>query len=204
MDKGRRARVGIRAALAVAALALGASAAPSGGRGGGGAVQPPDRNLLSQAASVTADFNVGGGTAPNVPYEILAGGAGDFTATPQTSFYVPIFFADDAPPLSVPNFPGNLKSADATTDYLIDAIDEFAGVNDVVATYIEVDGKVTVLGNPYTVGVDAPSLADGGRHYIVSAVFLSPLSPGTHTIGIGAVLSDGTQIGPPGYTVTVK
>lgn len=203
MDKGRRMRWGIRALVAVTMLTMCATAAP-GGKNAPGTVQPPDRNLLSQAASATADFNVGGGTAPAVPYEILAGGAGDYTATPQTSFYVPIFFADDAPPLSVPGFPSNLKSADATTDYLIDAIDDFAGVNDVVATYIEVDGNVTVLGNPYTVGVDAPSLADGGTHYIVSAAFLSPLSPGTHTIGIGAVLSDGTQIGPPGYTVTVK
>lgn len=202
MDMGRRTRWGVRVLGMVTMLTMCASAAPSGGRGG--VVQPPDRAMLSEAASVTADYNVGGGTAPNVPYEILAGGAGDYTASPRTSFYVPIFFADDAPPLAVPGFPRNLKSADAVTDYLIDAIDAFAGVNDVVATYVEVDGNVTVLGNPYTVGVDAPSLSDGGNHYIVSAVFLSPLPPGTHTIGIGAVLSDGTQIGPPGYTVTVK
>lgn len=203
MDTGRRVRWGVRALGVVTMLTMCATAAP-GGKNATGTVQPPDRNLLTQAARVTADFNVGGGAAPNVRYEILASGAGDYTATPQTSFYVPVFFADDAPPLAVPGFPTNLKSADATTDYLIDAIDDFAGVNDVVATYIEVDGSVTVLGNPYTVGVDSSALPDGGSHYIVSGAFLSPLTSGTHTIGIGAILSDGTQLGPPGYTVTVK
>ncbi|HWE92753.1 MAG TPA: hypothetical protein VG269_02160 [Tepidisphaeraceae bacterium] len=204
MEQGKVFRFGVRTAMAMAMLAVCASGAPSQGIKGGD-VLPPDQSMLSAAAGATAVFNSGGSSLPAVQYQILAGGAGDYTVNAGTLLYVPIFFADDSPPMAVPGFPRNLNDKHAVADYLIASIDAFAGVNDVVATFVEVDGQTTILGNQYTVGVTTPSLPDGGgTHYIVSGVFLAPLPPGTHTVGVGAVLSDGTPIGPPGYTVTVK
>jgi hypothetical protein len=51
---------------------------------------------------------------------------------------------------------------------------------------VVVDGEVTSLGPEYVVGTETPVLGTGGDRYTTAAVFLTPLSPGTHTVTIRA------------------
>jgi hypothetical protein len=64
---------------------------------------------------------------------------------------------------------------------------------------ITVDGKTTSIerGSGYIVGVEVARLADGeGTHYIPTAVFLTPLTKGTHTVTIRARF-EGAGLGFP-------
>jgi len=156
---------------------------------------------LADAAHATAVYNTGGTTLPHLPFQLVNGTA---TVEAGKPLYVPVFFADDSPPIAVLPFPNDIDDEDVAADYLIQSIDAFIGLTDVAATFIEVDGKVTILSDEYTVGVKSEPLADGGgTHYIVSGVFLAPLKSGVHKIAVGAVLTDGTNVGPPAYTITV-
>jgi hypothetical protein len=74
------------------------------------------------------------------------------------------------------------------------------------ALIVVVDGKVTVLDDCYVNGTKTPPLQDGppaGTNYIVSAAYLSPLSPGTHTVSIGGII-DGEPVEFITNTVTVS
>jgi hypothetical protein len=103
-------------------------------------------------------------------------------------FYLPVWGADDSPPVAEP-FP--TTPADVTR-YWYDPVrlgGEFT---------IRIDSKVTNLGpqNPlYAVGpVTTPSLPDGGgTHFTDIVAFLSPFMPGNHTVEIQGSLS-GTAI----------
>jgi hypothetical protein len=172
-------------------------------RAGDGGVLPdsakPKGYSLSDIAAATAAYNIDQSTPPpNVPFEILVG---DTTVKSDTMFYLPIFFADDSPPVA-PGFPAHIRDQDADADYLY----SLAGVD---AFIVQVDDKLTILDDDYVRGVKTAPLSDGGgTHYIVSAAFLTPLTPGKHTVGIGGIVDMGTDDDEPvvfvSYNVTVR
>jgi hypothetical protein len=163
---------------------------------GGGNVLPPTANAkgfsLSDIAVSTAFYNVevfmGDSPAPpDVPFQVLVG---DTTVKPGTMLYLPIFFADDSPPA-----PGFGMPTDA--DYL-------AILSGVEAFIVEVDGKTTILDDDYVTGVTTEALPDGGgTQYISSACFLTPLTPGEHTVSFGGII-DGEPVVFVSYDVTVR
>jgi hypothetical protein len=187
---------------------LGVFACAASALAGGGRVLPPDATphgySLWDAAVDTAVYNVGeslGDTEPlpKVPFEVLND---DATVKPGTLLYVPIFFADNAPPLVVSPFPKDIDDEEADDDYLLDTADADTGA-DLEAFIVQVDGKTTVLCDDYAVGVKTAKLPDAGNRYIVAAAFLTPLSPGQHTVGIGAIIGGQAVVFVP-YTVTVR
>jgi hypothetical protein len=198
-------------------MLLAASAATSAFGQGGNVLPPtaqPKGYSLTDMAAATAVFNTGSRTPdtyPNTPFQILyfdEAHQGVFEVRPGTMLYVPIVYTDDSPPL-LGDFPPDVSDQEAVADY-------FFSPSELGAQYIEivVDGQVTSVGRAYVVGVETPSLPDGGgTHYIVSAVFLTPLTKGTHTVVIRGLFTGPALDGyfPGGvfefentYTVTVK
>ena len=177
---------------------------------GGGDVLPasadPKGYSLQDIAKVTADFNTGQMAGnpltpppPKVPFEILVG---DATVKAGTTLYLPIFVADDSGATD-PSFPTDITDQDADADYLDALVFDGFGVE---AFVVEVDGHTTVLSDDYIAGTTTAPLLDGppgGTHYIVSAAFLTPLTPGKHTVSIGGVI-DGAPVVFVSYAVTVK
>jgi len=163
----------------------------------------PKGYSLSDMAVDTAAYNVGddiGQTEPlpKVPFEVLVGSIADYTVEPGTTLYVPVIFADNAPPLAVSPFPTDLQDSEVDADYLLD----IAG-GGVEAFIVQVDGKTTILCDDYAVGVKTAKLPDKGDRYIVSAAFVKPLAVGAHTVGIGGIIA-GEPVVFISYTVTVK
>jgi hypothetical protein len=158
---------------------------------GGGAVLPsaatPNGYSLSDMAAITAAYNVGGGTPPNVPFQVLTVDGGSTTVNSSTTLYVPVFFADNAPPPTIPPFPTNVTDQNADAIYL----NNLAGVDNFL---VQVDGHTTNLDNGYISGVTTAPLADGATGYIVSAAFLAPLTPGEHTVGLGGVIDGNPHV----------
>ena len=137
-------------------------------------------------------------TEPDVPFQILyttSDPSNTFLVGPDTIFYVPIFFVSDSPPI-VGNFPSNVNDPEAVEKYLLDK-QQLGGKK----IEIRVDGKKTsIIKDPtYFVGVET-ELADGGDHYITAAVFLSPLTKGTHTVTIAARFT-GAAVAPPPFSL---
>ena len=100
----------------------------------------------------------------------------------DTMLYVPIFFVSDSPP-PTGNFP-DVDDPKAIEKYIFKKKELGAQ-----SIEIEVDGKITSIkkDSGYFVGVTSIPLADGdGTHYIAAAVFLTPLTKGTHTVTIRA------------------
>ena len=184
--------------LKVVVAVLGVFTCTASALAGGGNVLPPDAQpkgySLSDIALATAAYNGDRSvTPPNVPFEILVGNT---TVKPGTMFYVPIFFADDSPPVA-PDFPTDLDDEDAIADFLYNT----AGVG---AFVVQVDDKTTILDDDYISGVTTAPLPDGGgTHYIVAAAFLTPLTPGKHTVGIGGLI-DGEPVVFRSRDVTVR
>jgi List-Bact-rpt repeat protein len=168
---------------------------------GGGNVLPPTAKpkgySLTDIAKATAFFATRGpndpngrskSNEPNVPFQILYDSNinvphNEFSVRPGTMLYVPIFLVTDSPEITG-NFPANVDDPKAVEHYILDQ-QELGATN----LDIEVDGKITsIVGNPrYFVGVTTEPLADGGgTHYITAAVFLTPLTKGTHTVTIRA------------------
>ena len=171
---------------------------------GGGHVMPsqakPDGYSLTDAAAATAVYNTGprNTAPPALPFFTLVN---DATVNPGTRLYVPVYFADDSA-IPVPPFPTNVNDQKADAAYLMGLIGSQYGVT---AFIIVVDGQVTVLDDSYIRGTTTAPLQDGppaGTHYIVSGAFLTPLTPGKHTIGIGGVIG-GQPVTFVSYNVTV-
>ena len=187
--------------LKVVVAVLGVFTCTASALAGGGNVLPPDAQpkgySLSDIAVATAAYNVEnflGNTSapPNVPFEIIVG---DVTVKPGTMFYLPIFFADDSPP--APGFPTDIDDEDAIADFLYNT----AGVG---AFVVQVDREITILDDDYISGVKTAPLPDGGgTHCIVAAAFLTPLTPGTHSVGIGGLI-DGEPVVFVSYNITVR
>jgi hypothetical protein len=160
----------------------------------------PKGYSLVDAARATAVFNTGphDATPPKLPLYTLTN---DATLKPGTFLYVPVFYADDSGQV-VPPFPTDVTDQQADADYLMGLVKHDY---DVDAFIIVVDGKVTVLDDSYVTGTKTPPLQDGppaGTNYIVSGAFVSPLSPGVHTVGVGGLI-DGEPVVFLEYTVTV-
>ncbi len=173
---------------------------------GGGNVLPASANpkgysLLDMAAA-TADYNTGGETVPDVPFQILVPDFTDYTVRPGTMLYVPIFFVDDSG--GAPDgFPTDITDQDADADFLDSLVFDLFNVE---AFIVQVDGKTTILDDDYVSGTTTAPLSDGspaGTNYIVSAAFLTPLTPGNHTVSIGGMI-DGQPVVFVSYDVTVR
>jgi hypothetical protein len=136
---------------------------------------------------------------PNVPFAILVA---DTTVRPGTMIYLPIFFLDDSGGAH-PGFPADITDQEADADYLDSQVFDMF---DVTAFIVQVDGHTTILDDDYVSGVTTPPLLDGtppGTRYIISAAFLTPLTPGTHTVAIGGII-DGVPVVFLSYNVTVR
>jgi hypothetical protein len=170
----------------------------------GGQVLPAVPIVLQIAAELTAVYNTGLSVGltpppPDVPFHVLVS---DATVDRGTILYVPIFFADDSGGTPA-GFPRNVYDLRADEDYLLGYVLANYGVT---AFVVQVDGVTTVLGSDYIVGTKTPPLLDGtppGTNYITCATFLTPLTPGTHTVGIGGIIG-GAPVVFDSYTVTVK
>jgi hypothetical protein len=196
----------------------------------GGQVTPPSAKplgfSLSDMAAKTAPFTTSMNDLkllPKTPFQILyvdfstsssvivgggllTTGINSFSVPANTYFYVPILNADDSPPVlgKFPTSPSGAVSYFFNPDQL--------GADQSI--FIKVDGLTTSVGMSYLVGpINTPPLGDGGgTHTITVGVFLTPLSPGKHTVSISGKLS-GELIQDLGvtfiaeeftYTVTVQ
>jgi hypothetical protein len=175
---------------------------------GGGDVLPATAHAhgytLTDTAGATALFLTSGNDPslyPNTPFQTLyvdpatltvnsvngglvAGGSNQFTVKPGTPFYVPVATVDDSPPI-IGTFP---TTPQAAADYVFSH--DQVGMRDL---QIVVDGHATSIGAGYTAGpVQTPPLLDGGgSHIITMGAFLTPLSPGVHTVTISGVIGSG-------------
>jgi hypothetical protein len=193
----------LRAGVVAALVACAAASAPA--LAGGGNVLPSGAKAkgysLVDAAKATAVFNTGPHDAapPKLPFYTLTD---DATVKPGTTLYVPIFYADDSGQV-VPPFPTDITDQQADADYLMGLVKNDFNVD---AFIVVVDGKVTVLDDSYVSGTRTAPLQDGppfGTNYIVSAVYLTPLTPGTHTVSIGGII-DGQPVEFITNSVTVS
>jgi hypothetical protein len=109
-------------------------------------------------------------------------GSSTFTVPPGTKFFVPMFNADDSPPLPPGPYP---ESPAEAVPYVFDR-DHYGASG----WEITVDGQSTPIGAEYLAGpVTTPELPDGGgTHMITLGAFLHPLTPGTHTVTVSGGL----------------
>jgi hypothetical protein len=193
--------------VVIAGVFVLACAAPA--LAGGGNVLPgaakPKGYSLSDMAAATAVFNSGftnGSPStpppPPVPFEILVA---DATLRTGTMIYLPIFYWDDSGG-APPGFPANISNQQADAAFLNSQAINLYGIE---AFIVQVDGQTTVLDNSYICGVTTPPLLDGtppGTHYIISAAFLTPLTPGRHVVSLGGIVN-GAPVAFLTYQVTV-
>lgn len=152
---------------------------------------------LERITSATALFTTSGNQPayyPATPFQILyadpattqvvavgdgflATASNRFTVRPGTEFFVPVWNADDSPPI-VGTWPQTHH----------EAIPYFFAPSQVGGKdfAITIDGRRTALGPAYLAGpVTTPPLLDGGgTHFITLGAFLTPLPPGTHTVSL--------------------
>jgi len=150
---------------------------------------------------------------PKTPFQILyiqdfSNNTGSFTVPPGQLLFVPLVSLDTLPPV-IGNFPAYKEQA---ADYIFGSQDIGAKLE------IDVDGVTTIIDDPsYVAGpkfiLGLPVISTGEDfNFIQVGVFLTPLSPGEHTI-IGRLYLNGDAIlnlfGEPfvsqfTYKVTVK
>ena len=173
---------------------------------GGGEVLPATAEFhgfsLSDMTAATALFNTSINNLslyPQTPFQILyvdpttetfnfvngglvETGTNQFTVAAGTPFYVPVAFIDDSPPIL-----GTFPTDPSMVANYVFAQDQVGLKN----AQIIVDGRVTPIGSAYAAGpVQTPPLLDGGgSHIITVGAFLTPLSPGTHTVAIAGEFS---------------
>lgn len=159
----------------------------------------PHGYSLAKAAAATAYFNTGVRTPENLPsnfpFQVLyypPNGDTTFSVRPGKTLYVPVVYSDDTDS-GLWAFP-NVNDPRAVSDYYFSPTKLGADSIEVV-----VDGEVTELGRRYATGAATPGLPDGANNYTVVAVFISPLSRGTHTVTIRTSLSGGFIQAYPEY-----
>jgi hypothetical protein len=132
--------------------------------------------ILFQDPSKTQFQNV---TCPNGGPGFLIIGVNSFAVRSGTPYFVPLFSVDDSPPV-LGTFPTE-KSQIA--DYFFSP-DEYGGRGFAII----VGGKRTAVGPSFLAGpieqTNPPLQDGGGTHLIQLGVFLTPLTPGTHTVTI--------------------
>ena len=199
-------RHGSRITMWGAILSLLISATPA--LAGGGNVLPPtakpDGYSLTDLAALTGAFNVGprDGVSPTVdtPFVMLyipANGDTEFHVERGTILYVPVVYSFG-------------DAVDVTDKAAL--VDLYFSPDKYGAEYLEivVDGKVTsVMRYGYPVGAVIPLEGGSTLEYSTVAAFLSPLTPGTHTVTIrslfdGAFLGGGIFEFEDNYTVIVE
>jgi hypothetical protein len=116
----------------------------------------------------------GVGTPPG----LLCKGTNIFNVPRGSFLYVPLAFADDSPPI-IGTFP---TSPSKVVNYWFES-SQLGGSQSIV-----VDGQTTSVGMSYVVGpITTQPLPDGGgTHMVTVGVFLTPLTPGSHTVSIDA------------------
>jgi len=184
-------------------IRAGAQAAQNGG---GGVVLPaaatPHGFSLTDMTAATALFNTSNNDLsqyPQTPFQILfvdrstqvftpvdggvvITGTNQFTVAANTYFFVPVAFIDDSPPIL-----GTFPTDPSMVPNYVFGQDQLGTQN----LQIIVDGRVTPIGSAYAAGpVQTPPLLDGGgTHIITVGAFLTPLTPGTHTVTIAGEFS---------------
>lgn len=132
--------------------------------------------ILFQDPNKTQFQNV---TCPNGGPGFLVIGVNSFVVRSGTPYFVPLFSVDDSPPV-LGVFPTERSQI---ADYFFSP-DEYGGRGFAII----VDGKKTPIGAEFLAGpIDqtSPPLQDGGgTHLIQLGVFLTPLTPGIHTVTI--------------------
>jgi len=192
--------------LALAATTLIASGAGLTACVNGGVVLPPTATpsgfSLDDMAAEMALFSTSGNDLlyyPDTPFQILYTSATNtFTVPAGTTFFVPVFFVDDSPPV-LGTFPDD---ADDIAAYVFGA-DQLGGYD----MQIVVDGTATTLGPAYlgSATVDGAGLLDGGGHnFIQLGGFVTPLSPGEHTVKIIANFDGAVIVALFGTGITLE
>jgi hypothetical protein len=153
----------------------------------GGNIIPPTTKVqgysLNDVAQAIAYFSTSGNNLaflPNTPFQILyiqdrSNNTATFTVPAGKILFVPIGYITDSPPV-IGNFPATSAQA---ANYVFDS-QQIGGKFE-----IAVNGIKTTIDDPRYIGgpVFAPGLLDGGgSHFLQVGVFLTPLSPGEHTI----------------------
>jgi len=191
--------------LAVSIVVAGGTSLIAGGDGG--IVLPasatPSGYSLEDMAAELALFSTSGNDLkhyPETPFQILyITDTNTFKGVPAgTRFFVPIFFIDDSPTI-LGDFPDD---ADDIADYIFGA-DQLGGYD----MQIVVDGQATTLGPAYlgSTHVGGAGLLDGGGHnFIQLGGFLTPLTPGTHTVTIIANFDGAVIIELFGQGITLE
>ena len=181
--------------LAVSIWVAGGTRLTAGGDGGPvlpASATPSDFSLDDMAAELALFSSSGNDLAhyPDTPFQILyISDTNTFTVPAGTRFFVPVFFVDDSPPI-LGTFPDDVDDIAA---YVFGA-DQLGGYD----MQIVVDGTATTLGPAYlgSTHVGGAGLLDGGGHnFIQLGGFLTPLTPGKHTVTIianfdGAVINE--------------
>ena len=206
-------RSAVRAIRAhVASVFLASSMALSASAGSGNVLPPtatPQGWSIDDMAAAVANFSISGNNLayyPNTPFQIIYRHPGNaFTVRPGTFLYVKVIFIDDSAPV-IGDWPADKTGV---ADYFFGRSQ--LGAHDLE---IEVDGKVFSLDDPGYVGgpVPTPSSPDGSENFIQTGAFVSPLSPGTHSLTIRGVLDGDAMIAAAGgpfateikYTITVR
>ncbi len=163
----------------------------------GGDVLPADTIVngfsLTDAAIAIAPFQdqltIGPDSSllPDTPFQLLTLAADTYNVTSDTYFYVPLSSANNSPPI-LGNFPSDSSQ---NAFYWFDPT-QLGGQN----LSITVDGRVTPIGSDYLAGPVTKTLPFGGNSTVVLAAFLSPLSPGEHTVQIQGKYN-GKLVGSP-------
>jgi hypothetical protein len=198
-------RVSAMLIAVVLTLLVGLLGAPSVSAAGGRVLPPggrPHGYSLTDMTRALAFFTASGNLTkfyPDTPLQVLytaefnvhpdgtglfVTGTNSFVVMPGTTFFVPIQNATDSPPVAgvFPTTNGQAKR------YFFDS-SQLGGRD----YEIVVDGRSTSVGSAYVAGpvTTAPLPDGGGTHIITLGVFLSPLSPGTHTVTIrGGLFGD--------------
>lgn len=142
------------------------------------------------AITLTSPFQVLYQDPANATFVASGGGvtviaSNRFQVRPGTTFYLPIWNADDSPPI-VP-CPASLCGGEPFPVDRHQALGYFFDPTAAGGDFeVVIDGRVHPVSHRYVAGpVTTPPLLDGGgTHIITVGVFVRPLEPGRHTVEI--------------------
>lgn len=164
-----------------------------------GHVLPPSATphgwSIDDMAAAVANFSISGNNLayyPDTPFQIIYRHPGNaFTLKPGTFLFVKVIFIDDSAPVI-----GDWPVDESGAGYYFFSRTEL-GAHDL---QIEIDGRVFRLDDPGYIGgpVPTPTSPDGSEHFIQTGAFVTPLSPGSHTLTIRGVLDGDAMLAATG------